>query len=65
MTFTSVNPHDPADVVGEWEAAGSTGAQAAVGRAVKAAQGWRDTPGAARARALGNAAAAVEQRAAS
>ena len=22
-TFTSVNPHDPADVVGEWEVAGS------------------------------------------
>ena len=47
MTFTSVNPHDPADVLGEWEAAGSAGAQAAVDRAVSAAPGWRDTPGAA------------------
>ncbi len=63
MTFTSVNPHDPADVVGEWEVAGSAGAQAAVARAAKAAQVWRDTPGAARARALGDAAAALEQRA--
>ncbi len=63
MTFTSVNPHAPADVVGEWEAAGSHGADAAVGRALKAAQVWRDTPGAARAKALGDAATALEQRA--
>ena len=62
MTFTSVNPHDPADVVGEWENAGSDGAQAAVGRALKAARVWRDTPGAARAKALGDAASAIEQR---
>ena len=33
-------------------------------RALKAALAWRDTPGAARAKALGDAAAAVEQRAA-
>jgi len=63
-TFTSVNPHDPADVLGEWESAGEAGADAAVGRAVKAAQVWRDTPAAARARALGDAASALEQRAA-
>lgn len=64
MTFTSVNPHDPADVVGEWDQAGTGGADAAVGRALKAAQVWRDTPGAVRAKALNDAAAAVEQRAA-
>ena len=63
MTFTSVNPHAPADVLGEWEAAGSHGADAAVGRALKAAQVWRDTPGATRAKALGDAATALEQRA--
>ena len=63
MSFTSVNPHAPADVLGEWEAAGSDGADAAVGRALKAAPGWRDTPGAARAKALGDAATALEQRA--
>jgi aldehyde dehydrogenase (NAD+) len=63
MTFISVNPHDPADVVGEWEAAGSAGAQAAAGRAAKAALVWRDTPGAARAKALSDAASAMEQRA--
>jgi alpha-ketoglutaric semialdehyde dehydrogenase len=64
MTFTSVNPHDPADVLGEWEPAGAAGADAAVARAVKAAQVWRDTPGAARAKALSDAASALEQRAA-
>ncbi|HEX9033379.1 MAG TPA: aldehyde dehydrogenase family protein [Streptosporangiaceae bacterium] len=63
MTFTSVSPHDPADVLGEWESAGSAGADAAVSRAMKAAPVWRDTPGAARAKALGDAATALEQRA--
>jgi acyl-CoA reductase-like NAD-dependent aldehyde dehydrogenase len=62
MTFTSVNPHDPADVLGEWAEADATEAGAVVARAVKAAPGWRDTPGAARAKALGDAAAAIEQR---
>ena len=45
MTFTSVNPHDPADVLGEWQPAGAAEATAAVDRAVKAAAGWRETPG--------------------
>ena len=64
MTFTSLNPHDPADVVGEWEAANAGEADAAVGRALKAALLWRDTPGAARAKALSDAATALEQRSA-
>jgi len=64
MTFTSINPHDPADLVGEWEQAGARGADAAVSRAVRAAQVWREVPGAARAKALNDAAAAVERRAA-
>ncbi len=63
MTLTSVNPHDPADVLGEWDEAGRDGADAAVGRALNAARGWRDAPGAARASALGEIAAAVERRA--
>jgi acyl-CoA reductase-like NAD-dependent aldehyde dehydrogenase len=62
MTFTSVNPHDPTDVIGHWPAAGGTGADAAVARAVRAAREWRDTPGAVRAKALADAAAALEQR---
>jgi acyl-CoA reductase-like NAD-dependent aldehyde dehydrogenase len=64
MTFTSVNPHDPADVLGEWQAAGPAEAQAAVGRAVAAAAVWREVPGAGRAKALSDAAAALEQRSA-
>jgi alpha-ketoglutaric semialdehyde dehydrogenase len=64
MTFTSVNPHNPAEVLGEWEPAGAAGADAAVGRALTAAQVWRDTPGAARAKALNDAGTALEQRAA-
>jgi alpha-ketoglutaric semialdehyde dehydrogenase len=64
MTFTSVNPHDPADVLGEWQAAGTAEAAATVDRAVKAAARWRETPGAARAKALSDAATALEQRSA-
>jgi alpha-ketoglutaric semialdehyde dehydrogenase len=64
MTFTSVNPHDPADTIGEWEPASQRDADAAVGRALRAASLWRDTPAPARARALGEAAAALEHRAA-
>ncbi len=62
MTFTSVNPHDPADVLGEWEPAGGAGAGAAASRAAKAARAWREVPGAVRAKALGDAASALEQR---
>jgi aldehyde dehydrogenase (NAD+) len=64
MTFTSVNPHDPTDVLGEWQAAGPAEAQAAVGRAVSAAAVWRNVPGSGRAKALSDAASALEQRSA-
>ena len=63
MTFTSVNPHDPADVVGEWESASERDVAAAVDRARHSAQTWRRAPGPARAAALGQAAAALERRA--
>ena len=62
MTFTSVNPHNPADVLGEWPTAGPAGTESAVGRAASAAAVWRNVPGAARAKALSDAAAALEQR---
>jgi acyl-CoA reductase-like NAD-dependent aldehyde dehydrogenase len=62
MTFTSVNPHNPADVLGEWEPAGPAEAQAAVTRAVAASAAWREVPGASRAKALSDAATALEQR---
>ena len=63
MTFTSLNPHDPDDVIGEWEAAGDGEVAAAVDRARAAAKTWRRTPAATRSAALANAAAAMEQRA--
>jgi alpha-ketoglutaric semialdehyde dehydrogenase len=63
MTFTSVNPHDPDDVIGEWEAADNGGVAAAVDRSRAAAKAWRRTPAASRSAALTNAAAAMEQRA--
>ena len=64
MTFTSVNPHDPADVIGEWDPAGEGGVTATVGRASRAAETWRRAPGASRAAALGQAADAMQRRAA-
>ena len=63
MTFISVNPHNPDDVIGEWEAAGDGEAAVAVDRARAAAKTWRRTPAAERSAALGRAAAAMEQRA--
>jgi aldehyde dehydrogenase (NAD+) len=64
MTFQSVNPHNPADIIGEWEPASEAGVAAAVTRAAAAAQAWRLTPAPAKASALGAAAAAVQARAA-
>jgi alpha-ketoglutaric semialdehyde dehydrogenase len=63
MTFTSVNPHDPDDVIGEWEAASDAEVAVAVERARAAAKTWRRTPAPARSAALAAAAAAMEQRA--
>src|SRR5258707_13738944 len=64
MTFTSVNPHDPADVIGEWQAAGPGGRDGVVGRAMDGGGTWADPPGATRAKALSDAGSALEQRAA-
>jgi aldehyde dehydrogenase (NAD+) len=64
MTITSRNPHDPADVLGEWQPAGEAGVAAAVDRAAAAAPGWAGTPAPARSAALTAAAAALESRAA-
>jgi len=52
MTFTSVNPHDPADVIGEWGAASEPEVAAVVERARQGADTWRRAPAAARAAAL-------------
>jgi len=63
MTFTSVNPHNPDDVIGEWGDAGGGEVTSVVGRARAAAKTWRRTPASERSAALGRAAAAMEQRA--
>ena len=64
MTFTSVSPHDPADVIGEWQAADRPEVTGTVERARQAAATWRRAPAAERCAALGAAAAALERRAA-
>ena len=64
MTVRSRSPHDPADVIGEWQQAGEAEVDAAVGRAAGAAGPWADTPGPARAAALDAAAGALADRAA-
>jgi len=61
--ITSRNPHDPADVIGEWEPASEAEVAAAVDRAAAAAPGWAGTPAPARSAALTAAAGALEKRA--
>ena len=63
MTVTSLNPHDPADVIGEWPTADEAEVAAAVARATAAAREWAGVAAPARAMALGNAASALEARA--
>jgi alpha-ketoglutaric semialdehyde dehydrogenase len=63
MTVTSLNPHDPADVIGEWPTADEAEVAAAVARATAAAREWAGVAAPARATALGNAATALEARA--
>ena len=63
MTITSVNPDDPADVIGEWPTADEAEVAAVTGRAVTAARDWAQVAAPARAAALGNAASALADRA--
>jgi len=64
MTITSRNPHDPVDVIGEWQEASEAEVAATVDRAAAAARGWADTPAPARAAALSAVADALAERAA-
>jgi aldehyde dehydrogenase (NAD+) len=64
MSFASVNPSDPADVIGEWAEADGAEVAAAVARARAAAAEWAGAAAPARAAALGNAAGALAERAA-
>jgi aldehyde dehydrogenase (NAD+) len=60
VTITSLNPHDPADIVGEWEPTDAYGVDAAVAKAQRAADRWRSVPAAARGKALAAIADALE-----
>lgn len=60
MAFESINPHNPADVVGEFGEAGTGGVEKAVVRSRKAFVGWREQPAAARGGALAGIAADLE-----
>ena len=62
MTFTSVNPHDPADVLGEWEPAGPAEARRRSAARRPRPQVWRETPGAGPGEGTRDAATALEQR---
>ena len=60
MTITSLNPHDPSDVVGEWEPTDAQGVDAAVAKARRASDGWRSLPAGTRGKALAAIADALE-----
>ncbi len=64
MSFASVNPSDPADVIGEWAETDGAEVAAAVARARAAAPEWAGAAAPARAAALGNAAGALAERSA-
>lgn len=63
MEFKSINPHDPADIVEEFEEAGKDGVETAVARAREAFVGWREQPAATRGSALASIAGDMEERA--
>lgn len=60
--FTSINPHDPADIVDEFEEAGEGGVQTAVAQASKAFVELREQPAATRGGALAQMANDLEER---
>ncbi|HEY5990882.1 MAG TPA: aldehyde dehydrogenase family protein, partial [Streptosporangiaceae bacterium] len=63
MTFTSLNPHDPSDVIGEWDPVAGEDVGATIDRAKAAAREWAAAPAATRSRALSDSAGALAFRA--
>lgn len=61
MSFRSVNPHDPSEVVGEFQEAGPSGVEIAVGRAREALLEWREQPTSVRGDALARMAGDMEK----
>ncbi len=60
MAFKSINPHSPADIVGEFEEAGAGGVEKAAARSRKAFAEWREQSAAARGGALAKIADGLE-----
>ncbi len=63
MSFKSINPHQPSDVVGEFEEAGQKGVEAAVAHAREAFFEWREQSATVRGGALAGMADDLEERA--
>lgn len=61
VSFRSINPHCPSEVVGEFEEAGPSGVETAVGRARKAYLDWREEPAPTRSDALARIAEDIEK----
>jgi acyl-CoA reductase-like NAD-dependent aldehyde dehydrogenase len=60
MTFKSINPHSPSEVIGEYEESGERGVEEAVSRAHKAFPEWLEQTAVARGGALSNIADEIE-----
>ena len=61
MAFKSINPHNPYEVIGEFEEAGPYDVEIAVVRAREAFFEWRKQPASVRSVALANIAEDVEK----
>ena len=59
----SINPHQPSDVIGEFEETGQGGVEEAVARAREAFLEWSEQPAANRGGALAQMADETEERA--
>ena len=61
VSFRSNNPHCPSEVLGEFEEAGPSGVETAVGHARRAHLDWRDVPAHARSDTLARIAEDIEK----
>jgi alpha-ketoglutaric semialdehyde dehydrogenase len=62
MAFQSINPHQPSDIVGEFEEAGQKGVEEAVARVREASSEWREQPALSRGGSLAGMADDLEGR---
>jgi acyl-CoA reductase-like NAD-dependent aldehyde dehydrogenase len=63
LVTKSINPHQPSDIIGEFEEAGQGGVEEAIARAREAFLGWSEQPAANRGGALAQMAEETEERA--